>query len=42
MFWRLDLKYVRPEKMVDIVIYEFHDIGRVEDDNPKAFIEMVD
>ena len=42
MFRRLDLKYGRPEKLVDVVISDLQGIGRVDDDNPKAFIEMVD
>ena len=39
---RLDLKYGRPEKLVDLVLNELEGLQRVEENDNGMFIQMVD
>ena len=42
MMQRLDFKYGRPEKLVDVVINELKPLKKIDDNDNKRFIQMVD
>ena len=42
MVKRLDFKYGRPEKLVDVILNELKNLKKVDDDDSKRFVQMVD
>ena len=42
MMKRLDMKYGRPEKLIDVILGELKSLRRVEENDNKRFVQMVD